>query len=353
MVGVAGCGEPRAPGAAAPTGAPSPSVVVAPTARPVEPAVVEVAEGQDGANEPEPVVPPEKLPEFDPALVRDLGPQGVAKLEVAASLCDATFRREGGKVRVGCRSCPPFSKQYGPDGTIPESASGDLYELEHVTFGAFTRAGADEVAAVFSGCEPYAGNYGGTMIAERREKGGSVWVARAYHSGIHPASCEPFPLNDGRQLLVCEWTTGKQTTSHLLMVYDFAASDTDSDPIGRDAFGVYDNVFSSCMGARPGFHIVAGEIDRFRVEPSSAGVGKVVVDVTMGAMLPTKAFEKACRAANDALDRDVPATVDPAKLLPKRKHRLVFVWNGTQLVLDPPSAARWAAAVPKDPDENE
>jgi hypothetical protein len=43
--------------------------------------------------------------------------------------------------------------------------------------------------------------------------------------------------------------------------------------------------------------------------------------------------------------------VDIRRWIPTRKHRLALIWNGSELVLDPPSEARWRAAQPKDPPE--
>ncbi len=344
---VASCSEPvsRLPvpppvASALPTAEPFPA---APEVVAEEPVAEEpVAEEEDG-----PVVPPSELPQPTTELAKALGPTGLRTLEVASSLCGAAVRRTAKGVAVGCRSCPPFTKKYGPDGTIGEVAKGDeFYELEHVTYGAFSRAGADEVAATFSGCEPYAGNYGGTMLAARKAPGSPVWVAQRYYSGAHPSRCEPLALRDGRQLLVCKWTTGKQTTSHFLLVYDFEGPPEEAADVGSAAFELADNSFSMCLGAPPGYSVTTGDIDRFTIVPSPDAVGKVLLDVRFGAALPTKAFAASCQRVFDSDE-----AVDITSWIPTRKHRLALIWNGSSFVLDPPSAARWKAAQPKDPPE--
>jgi hypothetical protein len=146
-----------------------------------------------------PVVPPERLPEIDPKLALALGAEGVRRLEVAASVCaPVVFHREG-RLRVGCRSCPPFDASTGPDGRIVVDPADDaeLYELEALYAGSFTRPGAAEAAAVFAGCEPHAANWGGTLLVERR---GAIWVQVSYRSGFHPADCRTFLRPDARHL---------------------------------------------------------------------------------------------------------------------------------------------------------
>src|SRR6187399_805168 len=113
-----------------------------------------------------PVIPPEKLPDFDPKWVQALGADGVQKLEIAASVCAAALKHDAGKLRVGCRACPPFDSTSGPDGQIVVDPQQDFYEVEAVYLGSFTRTGAREAAAVMLGCEPHAGNFGGTLLVE-------------------------------------------------------------------------------------------------------------------------------------------------------------------------------------------
>lgn len=305
--------------------------------------------------DPDRVIPPETLPPFVPAITQKLGAEGVRRLEVAASVCDAAVKPDQkGNLRVGCRSCAPFTREYGPDGTIAVLEEKDpFYELEHATFGSFTRAGADEVAAVLAGCEPYAGNYGGTLIAERKEKGSPIWIARSYRSGLHPISCQPLPLPEGRQLLVCHWITGKQTTSDLIVVYDFSkGTEEDVSETVTTPFEVYEDVFSACYGGMADRTLYAGSIDRFSVQPSASpgAVGTVTLEVTHGSAKRGKAFDAACRKMIAAAD-DGSKAPDLTATIPKKKHRFTLVWNGTTLVLDEDGAKRWAVLQPAESDE--
>ncbi len=314
-------------------------------------------EAEQPREDPDRVVPPEALPPFAPAITQNLGAEGVRRLEVAASVCGAAVKPDAkGKLRVGCRSCAPFTREYGPDGTVAVLEEKDtFYELEHATFGSFTRAGVDEVAAVLAGCEPYAGNYGGTLIAERKEKGSPIWVARSYRSGLHPISCEPLALPEGRQLLACHWVTGKQITTSYLDVYDFSrGSEEDVSETITTAFEVYEDVYSACFGGRPpGHSIHSGWIDRFSVQASKTvgEIGAVALEVTHGSAKTGPAFDAACKKMIAALDSTSGKRFDLAATIPKKKHRFTLVWNGSTLVLDDEGAKRWGALQPAESDE--
>ena len=311
----------------------------------------------DGAvlspNADDAVVPPTALPTFDRAIVKKLGPDGLRALEVAASVCSAAVATKDGKLRVGCQSCPPFSRDTGPNGTVevlPDNA--DFYPLEAVHFGSFTKAGADEVAAVFAGCEPYAGNYGGTLLASRDKAKSPVWVARSYRSGFHPETCKPYRLPDGHSALLCQWTTGKQTSSDLLDLYDFTAGDeTDVEKGWSNVFATSSDTFSSCInGVLPGASVVAGNIDAFRLVRQAGALDKVEVDVTFGAAKPDGPFRAGCDKLLAELEKPDSKGFDLRKVIPRQKLKLTLVWDGNALVLDAASKGRWQALQPKQPE---
>lgn len=302
------------------------------------------------------MVPPTTLPAFDPAIVKKLGPKGVALLEIAASVCaPAVAPGKGGALLVGCRSCPPFTAETGPDGTVRVGESterGEFYELEHATFGSFTKPGVDEVAATFKGCESHAENWGGTLFAQRIGHS-KVWVARSYRSGFHPEACKPFALPDKRDLLLCTWSTGHQGfESELFDSYDFAVSEGDEKGWQR-IFALGDDTFASCtMGVIPGRSVVAGSIDRFSILPGTSGASaSIQLDVTFGSLLPNKAFKQRCDALTAELDKDRPVTVDVRSVIPRKKHRLTVIWDGKGFSLDAASAAAWEAVQPVQPPE--
>jgi hypothetical protein len=299
------------------------------------------------------VVPPSALPTFDPAIVKKLGPEGVRALEVAASVCRAVVGTRDGKLRVGCQSCPPFRRETGPNGAVevlPDNA--DFYPLEAAYFGSFTKAGADEVAAVFAGCEPYAGNYGGTLLASRDKAKSPVWVARSYRSGFHPETCKPYRLPDGHSALLCQWTTGKQTSSDLLDLYDFTVGDEkDVEKGWSRVFETFSDTFSSCInGVLPGASVVAGNLDAFRLVPQAGAPDKVEVDVTFGAAKPEGAFQAGCKKLLAELEKPDSKGFDLSKVIPRQKLKLTLVWDGKALVLDAASKGRWQVLQPKQPE---
>jgi hypothetical protein len=66
--------------------------------------------------------------------------------------------------------------------------------------GHFTSPQADEIVADYTGCEPHAGDYGGSILL-RKENG--LWRRIAYFPGERAARCLVFPRRDGRDALVC------------------------------------------------------------------------------------------------------------------------------------------------------
>lgn len=353
LLGLVACGEarPAASGDQPPRAGslpiPTASTATAPSASAAASASAEPPVADDE------VVPPDALPTFDAAIVKKLGPEGVRALEVAASVCSAVVApTKDGKLQVGCHSCPPFRRETGPNGAVemlPESA--DYYPLEAAYFGSFTKPGADEVAAVFAGCEPYAGNYGGTLLASREKTKSPVWVARSYRSGFHPDTCKPYRLVDNRSALLCKWTTGKQTSSDLLDLYDFAAGDEDEVEKGwSHVFGTYDDAWSSCInGIIPGASVVSGSLDAFRLLPQEGALDKVEVDVTFGATKPAGAFQAGCKRLIAELDKPDSKGFDLRKVIPRKKLTLTLVWDGKALVLDAASEKRWQTLQPEQP----
>ena len=301
----------------------------------------------------EPVVPPTSLPTFDRELLKQVGPEGARKLEVVASVCAAAvFQGKDGKAYVGCRACPPFDKSTGPDGQVVlVTDSNAFYELEHLTFGSFTRPGADEVAATFAGCETYAGNYGGTILAERN---GAVWVARSYRAGFHPNECLAYRLPDGRHKLLCTWETGKQTSSELLDFYDFAADLTDTTEESgavEHIFSLYDNVALMCLGPPPGSSAIAADILSFKPVPAGDSPSKIELTVRFGSTkADAPAFNAACNAFYGAEDPIAAKIPDPRSVIKQQVHKLTLKWKGATLVLDAASEKRWMGLQPAEPD---
>ncbi len=162
-------------------------------------------------------------PRFLDAIPVDLAPELAQQIGFLSDLCNVALRYEtegAHRIRVGCRSCPPFE---GPaalsDGRIAVDGK-DFFELEQFVFGHFTAANAEQRLAVFHGCEAPAANFGGTLIAERQ---GDKFRSLRYLSGLRPQACKAYHRPDGRELAVCEFTDAHQSSStDTLSVLDFA-----------------------------------------------------------------------------------------------------------------------------------
>jgi len=160
---------------------------------------------------------------FIDAIPSDLPPELAQQLGFLSDVCNVAMHYETGgahRVRVGCRTCPPFEGSAAvSDGRIAVDGT-DFYELELYVRGHFTAPDADQRLAVFSGCEPHSGNWGGSLIAERQ---GEKYRALRYHSGLRPQACKAYRRPDGRDLAVCEFTSAQQSIStDSLSVLDFS-----------------------------------------------------------------------------------------------------------------------------------
>jgi hypothetical protein len=275
---------------------------------------------------------------IDPAADQD-------KLALVGALCPAAIQHREGKVRVGCRTCPPFDGS-PPDGEVrvdPET----FLPLEKLYRGAFSRAGADEVAAVFEGCEPHAANYGGTLFAEKTATG---YRTITYASGLHPASCEVYHRPDERDVLVCSWSDAHQSTGFTqILYYDLTQAKTDDPLAGWNRLvTVSDNSYSVCWGVSPEGGVTQGSVLGFRIEDRNGDrVPDVVVEVmhrnTPYSPAMDKAIKKKC-AEEQAKKPDDAPIIDVPKLLGKPiKETLEFL--GDQKGFKP--APRTAPALKK------
>jgi hypothetical protein len=286
---------------------------------------------------PGPVIPPEHLPEFDPALVRSLGPEGVRKLEVAASICPAAVLHDAGKLRVGCRTCPPFDASTGPDGqvVIDPPLGGGFYELENLFDGNFTEPGKSQIAAAFTGCEPHVGNWGGTLLAERQ---GAVWVQKSYRSGFHPASCKSFRKPDSRDILVCLWETDHQSFVHwLLDTYDFSIGDELHPENGWDnLLTLDDNSVSGCWNDKTHLSVItANKIIDFALQPVTPSLPpKLVVTVQFAHGHATPAYLAQCAKLNRDGEMKPKRPLNLAATLKSESRKLTLDWDGKRFMPD-------------------
>jgi hypothetical protein len=168
----AGCAPARSASSRTKKPEPSPAATAlhSPTEAPAARSATTDALSGGSTQSARPVVPPEQLPAFAPALVRSLGAEGVRRLQIAASLCPAAVVHDARKLRVGCRTCPPFDATTGPDGkvVVDPPPQDEFYELEGLCDGSFSAPGRSETAALFRGCESHADNFG--FIPPRAER---------------------------------------------------------------------------------------------------------------------------------------------------------------------------------------
>jgi hypothetical protein len=284
----------------------------------------------------------ELLPKLDNALRKELGVEGARRFEFLRSLCPIALQRNQNRLLVGCRVCPPFDAA-PPDGMALEVGldESEFFELEGLTSGSFTRVGADEAAAVFSGCESAAENRGGTVLAERRPDG--LWDSRAYKSGLHPNSCLAFKRPDRRDLLVCRWSYGHQGIGrHSLLVVDFAdVSSPTADEGWRNLVTLDDDAASVCMehGAKRSFPVdrwvTTGRIDGVELlAPIGDRPPGIVVRAHASRTKPTAAYLARCRDWLAEPAKANPRYIDVRPSLRPPALRLVFQWTGASLEPD-------------------
>jgi len=302
-----------------------------------------------------PVVPPERLPEVPASLAGRLDVESRRRLAIAASVCPAVVFPEEDRLRVGCRSCPPFTADNGPDGLIvvgPRDGDG-FYELEASYAGAFSRPGADEVAAVFAGCEPAAENFGGTLLVVRHHD--DVWAAQSYRSGFHPEACVVFQRPDAAALLVCRWRTAHQLVGHeYLDTYDFTrGSEQDVQGGWERVLGLTTDAPGACLDGRgaDGPPVVAGRLDAFRIHAATpAHPAELAVDAHAIRSPRTPALMARCRALTAELARAEPRPIDVVSALRPPALRLVFPWNGRTFAATPDTERAIAAVAPPEDD---
>ena len=268
-------------------------------------------------------------------------PELQQKLEFLALICPAAVERDKkGEQRVGCATCAPFEGDARGDGTV-QTDPEYFYPLEHLYRGSFTRPGADEAAAVMSGCEPHAGNYGGTLLGERK---GGVWQQVRYDSGVHPDSCLSYRRKDGRDVLVCRWGDGHQAQWHeMVFAYDFTESTPDEVEKGwHEIVTMDDDSSAACLvGSMPGEPVRSGHVEKFVFEDRDKdGAADLVVTVSQRKSMPTKAYQARCKELVASLEKDNPPKIDIASAVgTKKTFVLVFKYNGSTFVPTKETAA--------------
>ena len=258
------------------------------------------------------------------------------RLAFVSSICPAATKRRQGKRWIGCRACPPFQGATGaPDGNVVDDPP-DFWALERLYRGSFSRPKADEVAAVFEGCESHAQNSGGTLLAEMR---GDGYRSALYASGVHPRACQPYRRPDGRDLLVCQSDYGNQgVVGTVVAVFDFSLATAEEPDKGwASLVDVNDDSGAVCFGVDADRGVTQGSVVGLRLaDVSGDAVPDLVVEVAHKKTRYTPALaqtlEKACNQPSGVGDVEKilgrPAT-----------DALVFVFDGKGFAPTPATAS--------------
>lgn len=117
--------------------------------------------------------------------------EALTLLEAVCGQGNVAVKGQGADKNFACKTCPSFIKNEG----LPAP-----FTLEKVVYGSFSEAGTREVLADFSGCEPHAANWGGSVLLRRSSRG---WSMVTYESGLRSSDCLKFPSQNNRDFLVC------------------------------------------------------------------------------------------------------------------------------------------------------
>jgi hypothetical protein len=140
-------------------------------------------------------------------------------LSILETVCPKQIRTEplkAGKA-YGCGGCPAFT---GFGGQPPSKGTEPDFELRKVLKGSFTRPGASELLAEFSGCEAHVNNLGGTLLLE---KAGTGWRRVRYMAGL-VGIVRGYARKDGLEIVLDQGGyTGQGISTGSLSTYDFSA----------------------------------------------------------------------------------------------------------------------------------
>lgn len=152
---------------------------------------------------------------------------------VLAGVCPHSVQTDQSapNLTLGCKPCPAFTM----DAANSSMAFRESFDLRTAIFGSFTEAGIDEAPASFEGCEPHAAEFGGTVLLRHFAEG---WNMIHYHQALITDACQKYPLQDGRDLLLCEGEDHHMDGAwNGIFTYDFSR---DQASQGRNIFAVLD-----------------------------------------------------------------------------------------------------------------
>ncbi|MCK6537152.1 MAG: hypothetical protein L6Q84_29640 [Polyangiaceae bacterium] len=264
------------------------------------------------------------------------------KLVFAQSVCAAAVRRQGSKVHVGCRGCPPFGEASPlPDGTIAENPAV-FRELAAVHAGAFTGAGADQALLQLSGCHSMDDGGSGSVLVEKVE---SSWHYRPLLllPEISAYQCVVFGAPSGAVLVCLDRFASGGHTRDTIVAHRFVAG---VPPKHERESLVTANSMADAACGYVGMDIVGAEIRAMTAKDVDAdGVADLRLDVSYSMSKADerrdRKLEALCRAIRPGIDR-----TPTERFMPKATRATVdFRFDGRRFV-PTAGAAEWVDKLP-------
>jgi hypothetical protein len=254
------------------------------------------------------------------------------KLSLLRGVCPLAIRTTRKHPEVGCSECYSAGHNRRTDGRVALNPD-PFYGVDAVMHGAFSAAGAGEVAVSLEGCEPHVENWGGLLILRLQE--GKTQVAH-YFSGVHPHICKTYRKKDGHDLLVCLRTDGHQGS-----YYDFLSS---FDPARASADDEVEAAWDQLLEALDVTGGACWNVNEPNAEPvkrskikdftfrdlNRDGAFDLVVEVNHFREQSRAAMVAYCRAAQKADEEETPMPALPMRLI--RREVVEFLFDGERFV---------------------
>jgi hypothetical protein len=191
-----------------------------------------------------------------------------------------------------CSPCPDFTSLHG--------LTTEQFELRWILGGSFTVPGAQDLVAVFRGCELLTDRFGGAVLLN---KAGDNWKMARYDSDLVPLAARTVRLNAGRDVLFGEGNLiGLGLDINSLYTFDFTQQPSTSR---QEVLRVTDTE-RAC-----GYDITKASLDKVTWQGQN-----LTATVTWGRV-----------KAGAAYLRDCPEKIPP---VPTETYELKFNFDGTQ-----------------------
>jgi hypothetical protein len=135
------------------------------------------------------------------------------------------IRKDG---QLACGTCPSFVSTNWQE----------PFQLEELHYGSYTGSHIREAYVDFSGCEPHASNFGGSVLLRQQANG---WQVVRYDRGFRSHTCDLLTTASGRDKLVCQsGYMGQGYEIQSADILDIGSNETQQ----KDLFSVRSNVAS-------------------------------------------------------------------------------------------------------------